>query len=135
MKIETEDLLKIIDLLKNNISESFPDGIEVEEEDFYWDISEDELYDPTKDPGELTLGQLSDDWSELLRLKSDDGIPISYDLKRLAVILQIVRKQSVGLWQLLKLQPRVKTRGFLLINHINGVRPTIRGTLIAMVVK
>ena len=98
MKIKTTDLLDVIEALRINISEAFPDEIDVDAEDFYWQISEDELYDPTQEPKVEELGQLSDDWSELLRLKSENGIPISYDLNRLATILRIVRKKSVGIW-------------------------------------
>lgn len=98
MKIETADLLRVIDILKSNIVDAFPGGVEVDAEDFYWEIAEDDLYDPAESPGDLTLGQLSDDWMELLRLKDKKNIPISYDLRRLAVILQIIRKKSIGIW-------------------------------------
>lgn len=98
MKISISDLIKVIEILKSNISQSFPDAIEIKSEDFYWDIPEDMLYDPTASPNELTLGQLSDDWEELLRLKDQENIPVSYDLKRLASILQAIRKNSVGVW-------------------------------------
>ena len=73
--------------------------IYIDAEDFYWQISEDELYDPTQEPRVEELGQLSDDWSELLRLKREEEIPISYDLNRLATILKIIKKKRVGiLW-------------------------------------
>ena len=98
MKIETSDLLKIIDVLKENLLEKFPADIDVDLEDFYWELPEDGLYDPTVEPKELTLGQLSEDWAELLRLKNEGNIPVSYDLRRLSVILQIVRAKSVGTW-------------------------------------
>lgn len=98
MKIEISDLLNVINILKHNIVDSFPDGISIDSEDFYWEISEDDLYDPAKKPDDLTIGQLSDDWAELLRLKDQENIPISYDLKRLAVILQIIRRKSIGVW-------------------------------------
>ncbi|MEZ9526803.1 hypothetical protein [Enterovibrio norvegicus] len=98
MKIETTDLLKIIDILKDNLLEKFPTSIDVDLEDFYWELPEEGLYDPTNEPKVLTLGQLNDDWSELLRLKDQDNIPISYDLRRLSVILQIIRAKSVGTW-------------------------------------
>lgn len=98
MKIKTADLLSIIDILKSNIESNFEGSINIEKEDFYWEISEEELYDPTSSPEDMTLGQLTDDWSELLRLKEAESIPISYDLRRLAVILQAVRKNSSGRW-------------------------------------
>ena len=98
MKIKTTDLLDVIDILRADILEAFPDEIYIDAEDFYWQISEDELYDPTQEPRVEELGQLSDDWSELLRLKREEEIPISYDLNRLATILKIIKKKSVGIW-------------------------------------
>jgi len=99
MQIKTKDLLYIIDILKREISNHFGDVVEIETEDFYWEIlSSDELYDPTSCPKELGLGQLSDDWSELLRLRDVNEIPISYDLKRLAVILKLIWNKSLGKW-------------------------------------
>lgn len=32
--------------------------------DYYWEISPDEIYDPYKEPENFTLGQLSDDMQE-----------------------------------------------------------------------
>ncbi|MEL6152469.1 MAG: hypothetical protein AAFQ78_00375 [Bacteroidota bacterium] len=99
MQIKKNDLLDIIDILKDQVSSNFDDTIEIDSEDFYWQIlSPNELYDPTHYPKELGLGQISDDWEELSRLQNEDEIPISYDLKRLAVILEIVRNKSIGKW-------------------------------------
>ena len=99
MKIKTSDLIEVIDILKEKIKINFSDSIEIDTEDFYWHISSEELYNPVREPRELYLGQLSDDWSELLRLRdSNDEEAISHDLKRLAVILEIVQKKSFGKW-------------------------------------
>ena len=98
MHIKTKDLIEIIDILKINIQQTFPDEVYVDEDDFYWQIKEDQLYNLEQTPDVDELGQLSDDWSDLLRLKKKDAIPISHDLNRLAAILQIVRKKSIGIW-------------------------------------
>ena len=98
VKIKTDDLVNIIDILKKNIMDNFPQEVEVDKEDFYWQLSEDDIYHPAIKPTDIDLGQLSDDWLELQRLIVKEGIPISYDLRRLAVILQVVRKKSIGLW-------------------------------------
>lgn len=65
-------------------------GSEIEiSNDYYWDISQDELYSPYAEPKNITLGQLSDDLEEVQRLaKSDDAI--MYDLKRLSNILKVL---------------------------------------------
>ncbi|WP_051786248.1 hypothetical protein [Endozoicomonas numazuensis] len=98
MEIKKQALFEVIELLQKNIDENLPEVINVEIEDFYWEISEEDLYNPVSTPEELTLGQLSEDWSELSRLMDDSNFPISYDLRRLSAILLILRKYSIGVW-------------------------------------
>jgi len=98
MEIKKNDLLKIIDILKKNIDKNFSKKILIQKEDFYWEIDYNELYNPKKKPKNLTLGQLSDDWTELLRLAETKEEPLSYDLKRLGEILRIIKKYSKGKW-------------------------------------
>ena len=87
MKVQISEIENIISLLLNKLKESKGNEIELGN-DFYWDIASSELYNPYIEPKEISLGQLSDDLSEILRLKnqSDDAIP--YDLKRVACIVK-----------------------------------------------
>lgn len=86
MKVNIDELEKITLLLLSKLRESIGNSVELNN-DFYWDISADELYNPYNEPKSITLGQLIDDLEEIIRLrKSDDAIP--YDLKRLASILK-----------------------------------------------
>ncbi|WP_272150898.1 hypothetical protein [Tenacibaculum aiptasiae] len=98
MKIDKKKLFKIIDSLKEEIDVNLGDEIRIDKEDFYWQISNEELYNPIEEPSELTLGQLSDDWSELLRLYDNNEIAISYDLKRLSVVFGLLYSKSRGKW-------------------------------------
>lgn len=86
MKVNIKDLEKVTSLLLSKLRESKGNEIELNN-DYYWNISTEELYNPYEEPRNITLGQLSDDLEELQRLnKSDDAIV--YDLKRLASILK-----------------------------------------------
>jgi len=86
MKINIDEIQKITSLLLSKLKESKGNEIEINN-DYYWDISSDELYNPYEEPKNITLGQLSDDLEEVQRLaKSDDAIV--YDLKRLGIILK-----------------------------------------------
>jgi hypothetical protein len=88
MKVNIDEIQKITFLLLSKLKESKGNEIEISS-DYYWDISQDELYSPHKEPKNITLGQLSDDLEEVQRLsKSDDGI--IYDLKRLSNILKVL---------------------------------------------
>ncbi|MGL5803832.1 MAG: hypothetical protein ACRC2R_27535 [Xenococcaceae cyanobacterium] len=69
--------------------------IEVEE-DFYWNISTKERYDPYKEPQDLDLGQLSDDWSEIEKIASGKTEPIIYALVWLASIYKILGEKNLN---------------------------------------
>jgi hypothetical protein len=88
MKVNIEEIQKITSLLLSKLKESKGNEIEISN-DYYWDISQDELYSPYEEPKNITLGQLSNDLEEVQRLvKSDDAI--MYDLKRLSNILKVL---------------------------------------------
>jgi hypothetical protein len=86
MKINVEEIQKITSLLLSKLKACKGNEIEVKN-DYYWDISDDEIYQPYEDPKNVTLGQLSDDLLELQRLNNADDA-IVYDLKRLSNILK-----------------------------------------------
>ena len=88
MKINVDEIQKITSLLLSRLKESRGNEIEITN-DYYWDISDEELYNPYEEPKNITLGQLSDDIEEIQRLiNSDDAI--MYDLKRLAGIFKAI---------------------------------------------
>lgn len=92
MQVNIKEMEKIASLLFSKLRESKGNEIELNN-DYYWDISVDELYNPYEEPKNITLGQLSDDLNEIQRLdKSDDAIP--YDLKRFASILNALSTEN-----------------------------------------
>lgn len=87
MKVNIDELQQIIHFLLSKLKEQKGNEIELEN-DFYWDISSDELYKPYDDPKSISLGQLSDDLTEIYRLSKAKDEAIPYDLKRIAEILK-----------------------------------------------
>ncbi len=86
MEINIDELIKITTLLLLKLKESKGNKFEMEH-DYYWHISEEEIYDPYKVPKVECLGQISDELQEISRLlKSDDAIP--HDLMRVSEILK-----------------------------------------------
>lgn len=92
MKINVDKIQKITLLLLSRLKESRGNEIEVTN-DYYWDISDEELYNPYEEPKNITLGQLSDDIEEIQRLSNSDDA-IMYDLKRLAVIFKAISVEN-----------------------------------------
>lgn len=86
MKVRINEIQEITSLLLLKLKEKMGNEIEINN-DYYWDISDNELYNPYEEPKNITLGQLSDDLDEIKRLlTSNDSVP--YDLKRISNILK-----------------------------------------------
>ena len=93
MKINIDDISKIITLLLLNLKNSKGKEIELKT-DFYWDISSIQQYNPYNEPTDISLGQLSDDLNEISRLLKSNGEVIPYDLKRAAEILKALSYEN-----------------------------------------
>lgn len=92
MKANIDEIEKVTLLLLLKLRESKGNVIEINN-DFYWDIPADELYNPYEEPKNIGLGQLSDDLNEIKRLTmAFDVTP--YDLKRLASILKALSLEN-----------------------------------------
>jgi hypothetical protein len=66
------------------------------DEDFYWSIPPETRYSPYEDPGEPTLGQLSDDLSELRAMANGQKDVVGYGLVWLASILRRLGEKQIG---------------------------------------
>lgn len=86
-KVNIAEVQKIASFLLSSLRKQKGDEIELKN-DFYWDISSNELYKPYKEPTDISLGQLSDDLEEVQRLSLYPEEAISYDLKRIAEIIK-----------------------------------------------
>jgi hypothetical protein len=63
--------------------------------DYYWDFAKQQRYDPYQEPTEFSLGQLSDDWTELQKIQSGEASTIAYALVWLASVLRAVGEEVV----------------------------------------
>jgi hypothetical protein len=94
MEIIFDDLQEILNVLLQNIREKGIESI-ILDVDYYWNIPQNQVYDPYHKPVELDLGQLSDDWSELKKLLQSQKEPLGYHLVWLAAILRAVGEKIV----------------------------------------
>ncbi len=58
--------------------------------DYFWSIPADELYDVAEEPGNLTIGQLSESWQHLRDLLADQDRAVGYHLVWLADVLRAI---------------------------------------------
>ena len=94
MNVNIKELELIIKLLLSKIQMQQGMNI-ILDNDYYWNIPQEELYNPYSEPKNLTLGQLSDDLKEIERLLICEDDAISYDLNRVACILKAISDNAI----------------------------------------
>lgn len=92
IEIEKEDLKKILLLLMNKLDASNHNTF-VLDQDLYWNVLDEELYHTYKDPKDLTMGSLTDDWRFLQNVLNGKREMIDDDLYKLSSILRFLGKQ------------------------------------------
>ena len=93
MIINIIELEKMFELALANIK--MMNGTEIKiNADFYWSISDEDIYDMRKSEPDFTIGILSDDWSELSKLLTSELEYIPHDLKRISNILRAISQYS-----------------------------------------
>ena len=95
IQVRLEDLGRALQLIAKHIETSQGGSVEIGQ-DYYWEIAEAELYDPTKDPSGFSLGQLSDDWERLQQLLTGEAPPIGYAMVWLSALLRAVGQKVVA---------------------------------------
>ncbi len=95
MNIELSELKAIFLLEINHLEELGYEKIEIPV-DYYWNIPQNVRYDPYKEPDNLDLGQLSDDWQDLQKIIRGENDPVAYDLVWLSTILRAIGEQAFG---------------------------------------
>ncbi|REC50331.1 hypothetical protein [Chryseobacterium pennipullorum] len=95
MELKTSDIREFIKTLLVKL-----DNLDIAisftlDEDVYWNILDEELYDAYKDPVGLTMGSLADDWSFLQAVLKGKREIVDYDLYKLAAILRFLGKKKI----------------------------------------
>jgi hypothetical protein len=90
LEIDISQLREITNRIFDHIEKDLKiTGVRIDK-DYYWDIPDKDLYDPSKDPGKLVFGQLYDDWSFLLPILSDKELAVSIMLIHVASLLRYI---------------------------------------------
>lgn len=92
MKIDIEKLKKVTELVFKYIEENEIKEISFDH-DYYWSISDEHLYDFKKDPSTFTMGQLTDDYQEIIKDLSDEVS--GHTLYHLAPLIHYLSKKVV----------------------------------------
>jgi hypothetical protein len=97
MTVKVSQLRDVCEKLFAHLEENEKDTIEISH-DYYWCIGEEQRYNPINDPdpADFTLGQLSDDWTEMEKIIAGNREPIAYAFVWLAAVLQAVGEEVVA---------------------------------------
>lgn len=95
MKVSTDELRRAVLALLRHLEENGQKEFEIDE-DFYWDVPADKRYLPYEEPKGLTIGQLSDNWTEVTQITDGNREPVGYGLVWLAAVLRRVGERAVG---------------------------------------
>jgi hypothetical protein len=95
MDVRISDLRAVAERLLEHLQETDREVISIDH-DYYWVIPKEQRYEPDEEPKEFTLGQLSDDFRELMRIKNGEVEPIGYALVWLSSLLRVVGEKTIG---------------------------------------
>lgn len=60
------------------------------DEDYYWNIDDDELYKVEKQPGRMDIGSLYSDLEQLEKIIKDEIQPVPYNIKLFSSMLRFI---------------------------------------------
>ncbi|WP_250253888.1 hypothetical protein [Chryseobacterium sp. Marseille-Q3244] len=93
--LKVSDIKNLIRHLSDELNKlDDADGVELHD-DLYWNILDNELYNPYHEPAKLTIGSLTEDWEFLQKFRSGGREMIDYDLYKLASILKFLGKNNI----------------------------------------
>ncbi len=95
LQINLNEIEKAMSVLLHDLREAQGEIIEVEPVDYYWSVPRVALYDPYKEPTDLTLGQLTDDLEEMKKLAEGTSEPVSLYLVKMSAILAMLGHKTV----------------------------------------
>lgn len=95
MKISIRELREVSNSLLDHIESLGVTEVDIDE-DYYWTIPKEQLYDPARDDVSPSLGQLTDDWNELQLIRRHERPPVALALGWLASVLRAVGERVLG---------------------------------------
>lgn len=95
MEVKFDDLRILLDKILKHLEENGIRSIELEE-DYYWDMPKEQLYNMKKDPKKLFVGQLYDDMESLSDILNGKDEPLGYALVWLSSILRYIGEENMA---------------------------------------
>jgi hypothetical protein len=95
VRVRVDQLRQVFELLIDHVEKGQGGQLPVSR-DYFWSIPAPERYDVYNQPGELTVGQVSEAWDNLHEMLEDPSKVIGYGLVWLADVLRALGDEAVG---------------------------------------
>ena len=95
VQVPIDELRKVFDLLLRHVSDQAGGRLEVEH-DYFWSVAPADLNNVYKQPSELTVGQVSESWANLVGMLEDDSKVVSYGLVWLSDVLRTIGAERIA---------------------------------------
>ncbi|MGG5207305.1 hypothetical protein ACQWU4_00055 [Chryseobacterium sp. MIQD13] len=92
IEIQKEDIKKILSILMDKLDAS--DDKIILHKDLYWNIPDEELYDVYKDPINLTIGSLEEDWELLQKILKNEREAVGHDFSKISNLFRFIAQYS-----------------------------------------
>ena len=93
MRVEFKILEEVLPIIFQHLNELDIKEIDLDK-DFYWNIPEDKKYTPYEQPTDFDLGQLTEDFKELLAIQNKKSPPSGHALIALAALLRFIGEKK-----------------------------------------
>ncbi|MFG1795892.1 hypothetical protein [Nocardia sp. NPDC049149] len=88
------ELRKAFEVALNHVEATAGTGSAALDQDYFWSIPAEELYDVYDVPVNMTIGQLSESWQHLRDSIADPDRVLTYDLVWLADVLRAIGQSN-----------------------------------------
>ncbi len=93
MKVSTDEIQVLVRTLCDYLDQSGRSELFLEG-DYYWEIDSEQLQMLDNEPADFSMGQLTENWSDLQKIASGDNPPIGYAFVWLGHILTSLGHQN-----------------------------------------
>lgn len=95
MKVNVEQLESVWCALILNLKSKGVKEIDIKES-YYWSINDEDLYNVYREPKELTIGNLADEWPWLISMANKPDDAVVYAFRWLSEILRAISIKQPG---------------------------------------
>jgi hypothetical protein len=95
VRVPVDQLRQVFELLIRHVGGESSSELAISR-DYFWSIPSPARYDVYKEPGELTIGQVSESWANLQGMLEDDSKVLGFGFVWLADVLRAIGDDAVG---------------------------------------